>query len=135
MPEIKIYEEKITISDALIQKFADFSGDFNPVHFDDKAAREAGFKGRIAHGMLTSSYFSYMFVRHFPGPGSIYLSQTFKFHLPIFANETVNLRIELISQKEGKPIYTLKTEAIGEDGSLKISGEAVVKGSGHPLQA
>ena len=135
MNENKVYEEKITISDALIQKFADFSGDLNPIHFDDHAAVKAGFKGRIAHGMLTSSYFSYMFARHFPGPGSIYLSQSFKFHLPIFANETVTLKIELLSQKEGKPIYTLKTEAFGEDGSLKISGEAVVKGSGHPVLA
>ncbi|MBC7712236.1 MAG: MaoC family dehydratase N-terminal domain-containing protein, partial [Rhizobacter sp.] len=56
-----IYTEKLTITAAHIQKFADFSGDFNPVHFDDEAARAQGFKGRIAHGMVAASHFSKIF--------------------------------------------------------------------------
>lgn len=127
MNEIKKYEEEIIISDELIQKFATFSNDFNPVHFDDEAAKAQGFKGRIAHGMLTASLFSGFMANKFPGPGTIYLNQTFKFHAPIYLNEKITLRLELISVKEGKPIFTIKTEALGEDGSIKISGEAVVR--------
>lgn len=128
----KIIEEKITISESLIQKFGDFSGDYNPVHFNDDAARAQGFNGRIAHGMLTSSLFSGILANKYPGPGTIYLSQTFKFHAPIYLNEVITLRLELIHVKEGKPIGTFKTEAFGSDGSLKISGEAVVR-SPQPL--
>ncbi len=128
-----IYEEKVTITAEHIQNFATFSGDFNPVHFDDEAARAQGFKGRIAHGMLTASLFSSLFANKFPGPGSIYLNQTFKFHAPIYLGETIILKLELIAVKEGKPIGTFITEARGEDGQIKISGEAVVR-SPRPLQ-
>jgi acyl dehydratase len=34
-------------------RYADASGDRNPIHRDDEAARRAGLPGVIAHGMLT----------------------------------------------------------------------------------
>lgn len=35
-----------------LERWAAFSGDYNPVHFDDEIARNAGMPGRIVHGML-----------------------------------------------------------------------------------
>ncbi len=35
-----------------IDAFAELSGDRNPLHLDDAFARQAGFDGRIAHGVL-----------------------------------------------------------------------------------
>ncbi|MET9323095.1 MaoC family dehydratase [Streptomyces sp. NPDC003038] len=34
-------------------RYAGAAGDFNPIHFSDRSAREAGFPTVIAHGMLT----------------------------------------------------------------------------------
>lgn len=122
-----IYQEEITITPEHVQKFAEFSGDFNPVHFDDQAAEAQGFKGRIAHGMISASFFSKIFANTFPGAGTIYLSQTFKFHAPVYVNDTLHYRLEVIGAKEGKPIFTVKTEAFGEDQQLRLSGEAVIR--------
>ncbi len=122
-----IYQEEIKITSDHIQKFAEFSGDFNPVHFNDDEARAQGFKGRIAHGMISASFFSKIFANTFPGPGTIYLSQTFKFHAPVYLNDVLHYRLEVVSQKEGKPIFTVKTEAFGEDQQLRTSGEAVIR--------
>lgn len=122
-----IYQEEIKIMPEHIQKFAEFSGDFNPVHFNDDEARAQGFKGRIAHGMISASFFSKIFANTFPGPGTIYLSQTFKFHAPVYVNDSLHYRLEVIAQKEGKPIFTVKTEAFGEDQQLRTSGEAVIR--------
>lgn len=122
-----IYQEEIKITPEHIQKFAEFSGDFNPVHFHDDEAKAQGFKGRIAHGMISASFFSKIFANSFPGPGTIYLSQTFKFHAPVYLNEVLHYRLEVIAQKEGKPIFTVKTEAFGEDQQLRTSGEAVIR--------
>jgi len=121
------YTERLTITDLHIQKFADFSGDFNPVHFDDEAAKKQGFKGRIAHGMIAASHFSKIFANHFPGPGTIYLNQTLTFHAPVYLSETLDYKLEVLSVKANKPIYTVKTEAYGNDGKLRISGEAVIR--------
>jgi len=122
-----IYQEEITITPEHVQKFAEFSGDFNPVHFDDLAAEAQGFKGRIAHGMISASFFSKIFANTFPGAGTIYLSQTFKFHAPVYVNDTLHYRLEVMGAKEGKPIFTVKTEAFGADQQLRLSGEAVIR--------
>jgi len=122
-----IYQEEIKITPEHVQKFAEFSGDYNPVHFNDEEAKAQGFKGRIAHGMISASFFSKIFANSFPGPGTIYLNQTFKFHAPVYLNEVLHYRLEVIAQKEGKPIFTVKTEAYGEDQQLRTSGEAVIR--------
>lgn len=124
-----VHTEKLTISASHIQKFADFSGDFNPVHFDDEAAKAQGFKGRIAHGMVAASHFSKIFANEFPGAGTIYLNQTFKFHAPVYVDDILTYRLEVIAQKEGKLIFTVKTEAFGPDETLRISGEALIRAS------
>lgn len=43
---------RITVTEAHIVAFAGMSGDFFDVHMDDAFAREQGFPGRIAHGLL-----------------------------------------------------------------------------------
>jgi acyl dehydratase len=39
-----------------VAAYADASGDRNPLHLDDDAARAAGFDGVIAHGMFTMGH-------------------------------------------------------------------------------
>lgn len=121
------YQEEIKITAGHIEKFAAFSGDYNPVHFDDAAAIAEGFKGRIAHGMVGASFFSKIFANTFPGAGTIYLNQTLKFHAPVYLDEFLTYRLEVIAQKEGKPIFTVKTEAFGPNQQLRISGEALIR--------
>jgi len=43
---------RITVTESHIVAFAGMSGDFFDVHMDDGFAREQGFPGRIAHGLL-----------------------------------------------------------------------------------
>lgn len=121
------HTEKIKITAEKIQQFGQFSEDFNPIHFDDESAKAQGFPKRIAHGMASAAFFSKIIAQSFPGPGSIYLGQNLKFSAPVLIDETLTFKLEVIAQKEGKPVFTLKTEAYGEDQTLKISGEAVIK--------
>jgi 3-hydroxybutyryl-CoA dehydratase len=41
-----------TVAEGAVDLFAGLSGDFNPLHTDEEAARQGPMKGRIAHGML-----------------------------------------------------------------------------------
>jgi len=38
-----------------LSRYAEASGDHNPIHTSDRAAEEAGLSGIIAHGMLTAA--------------------------------------------------------------------------------
>ncbi|GLY46852.1 MaoC/PaaZ C-terminal domain-containing protein [Lentzea sp. NBRC 102530] len=45
---------RVFVDQDLVTRYADASGDHNPIHLDPAAARAAGFPGVIAHGMLTA---------------------------------------------------------------------------------
>jgi acyl dehydratase len=48
--------EKSPITKTQLVKYAGASGDFNPIHTDDEAARNVGLPGIIAHGMLSMGF-------------------------------------------------------------------------------
>ncbi len=78
-----------TVTDADIKAFAGVSGDRNPVHLDEEYAKNSKYKKRIAHGLMTASYFSALFGTKIPGEGCVYTSQSLNFKRPIYINDTV----------------------------------------------
>ena len=115
-----------TITDSDIQSFAELTGDHNPVHLDDAFASRTRFKRRIAHGMLVASQLSKVLANDLPGRGSVYLSQTLKFVAPVYPGDTVTARVTVLSVREDKPIITLETVCVNQDGQKVITGEALV---------
>jgi 3-hydroxybutyryl-CoA dehydratase len=77
------------ITEADIKAFAKISGDCNPVHLDEDYAKNSKFKKRIAHGLMTASYFSAIFGTKIPGEGCVYVSQSLNFKRPVYINDTV----------------------------------------------
>jgi 3-hydroxybutyryl-CoA dehydratase len=114
-----------TITEADIQAFATATSDTNPVHFDDEAAREAGFEGRIAHGMLSAGLVSAVLGTCLPGPGTIYLRQSLSFRAPVRIGQTVTATVEITDLKPASKRVTLRTQCLVE-GKVVTDGEALV---------
>lgn len=111
----------VQVTDQMIRKFADLSGDDNPVHLDDEYAKTTRFGQRIAHGMIVAALISRGLTEKI-GTGGIYLGQTLKFVAPVYVNDTLNIKFKVTAVKEGKGILTLETIA------TKTTGEDVVRG-------
>jgi 3-hydroxybutyryl-CoA dehydratase len=118
-------EEKYLVTEDKIIKFADISGDYNPIHLDDSYAKKTIFKKRIAHGLMSASLFSGIFGTKLPGEGSIYISQTLKFKHPVFIGDIVKARVEIININKRSKKILFKTECIVENRKV-ITGEAEV---------
>jgi len=116
-----------TITDDDIVRFAEVSGDRNPVHLDEEYAARSPFGQRIAHGFLVGSLISAAIGMDLPGPGSIYLGQTLKFVAPVHIGDTVTVSVEVIKVREDKRLITLRTDCTNQNGTLVITGEATVK--------
>lgn len=52
-PGQEVLRRSYAIDRGRLVRYAGASGDFNPIHYSDRAATEAGLPGVIAHGMLT----------------------------------------------------------------------------------
>lgn len=115
-----------TMTDADIRKFADATGDTNPIHLDEEFAKASIFKTRIAHGMLTASHISSVFATRLPGAGCIYVSQGFTFKAPVRIGDAVTARVEVTGLVPEKKFAIFKTQClVGE--KVVVEGEAVLK--------
>jgi 3-hydroxybutyryl-CoA dehydratase len=115
-----------TVTEDDIATFGRLSGDYNPVHFDEEYARTTRFGGRIAHGILAAAFVSAVLGTKLPGPGAIYLGQTYKFTAPVRIGDTVTAAVEVTAFREDKRIVTLKTECSNQRGEVVLTGEAVL---------
>jgi len=115
-----------TFGDAEIEKFAQLTGDRNPLHMDAAFAARTRFKRRIAHGILSASLASTCIGMHLPGPGAIYLDQTLRFVKPVYVGDTIILTATVSHIREDKPVLTLTTIWTNQLGEKVIEGEAHV---------
>ncbi|KAF0701381.1 Aste57867_8083 [Aphanomyces stellatus] len=113
-----------TFTPAHVEAFAELSGDSNPLHVDADFAATTTFGKPVVHGILCTSLFPTMFGATFPG--SIYVSQSVRFHKPIFVDEPLHAQIEVIQVKERMRLVVCATRCLNSDGDVAISGEAKV---------
>ena len=116
----------LTIGDDTIRAFAGVTGDTNPIHLDDDYAAGTRFGRRIAHGMIAAGLISATIANDLPGPGTVYLSQTLKFKLPVYPGDTVPATVEVLTVRSDKPIVTLSTVCTNQEDQIVLEGEAVV---------
>lgn len=110
----------------VIRKFANVSGDFNPIHLDEEFAAKTRFGKRIAHGMLSGAFISAVLGNEFREISTIYLSQTMKFTAPVFLGDTVTTTATITNVRDDKPIITVETVCTNQNGETTLKGEAVV---------
>jgi len=114
-----------TVSEDDIKKFAEVSGDYNPVHMDEEFAKGTFFKGRIAHGILTLSFLSAAAAK-LPGL-PVLLSFTGKFLRPVRIGDTVRAEVEVTGMRKERGILTLKSVCANQNGEVVMEGEVLVK--------
>jgi acyl dehydratase len=91
------------------------------------------FKGRIAHGMLTGALISAALAMELPGPGTIYLSQSLRFRLPVKIGDTITIKLEVTNKQDKRQLVTLDCKAYNQDDKLVASGNAEVMAPSEKL--
>lgn len=115
-----------TISESDVYLFAGITGDLNPLHVNEAAARKMMFGKRIAHGMLTSSFISTVIASSLPGPGTIYMEQNSRFLAPVYLGDTITACVE-VEELLPRGKARLRTQVFNQDGKLVVDGTALVK--------
>lgn len=116
--EIKTFD--FSLNGKSIEEFAAFSGDLNPLHFNDNYAAELGFNERIAHGMIFQSYLSKYFGVDYPGNGTIYIENENLFFMPIYLNKGYKCLVNTISHSEKTGILKLLAKVIDSNNNLVL---------------
>ncbi|MCE7041945.1 MaoC family dehydratase [Dyadobacter sp. CY312] len=95
-----------------VVRFAELTGDNNPLHLDAEYAATTNFKRPIIHGMLGATVFTKVLGTQFPGFGSIYLKQTLEFLRPMFVENEYKAVFTIKSIQPEKHIAEISTEIV-----------------------
>jgi 3-hydroxybutyryl-CoA dehydratase len=114
------------MTEALVNAYAELTGDYTPVHVDEAAARKSRFGTRIAHGMLSVGFLSAVIGMDLPGPGTIWVEQALKFKQPVKLGDTVTWRVEVLELFPERKRARLAAVCRNQRGEVAIEGEGTV---------
>jgi acyl dehydratase len=113
-----------SVSAADVETFAELSGDWNPLHFDDEYAATTIFGRRVAHGMISLAKFSGIFGMDLPGLGTLWQSQSVEFLKPVFLDQPYTA-VAKVTNKQRRRVE-IDTWVEDAKGDRVITGTAVV---------
>ena len=122
------FTKKITEED--VMKFAEVSGDYNPIHVNPEFAKTQIFGKQVAHGIISAGLISAVMGVELFGPGILYGEQTVRFIKPVYFDDTLTAVAtvkEKFTKKDGKlKFIKCDTKVYNQNDDLVTDGEGVV---------
>ena len=116
----------IKITESMVEKFSNLSGDLNPLHMDNEFAESSSFNKRIVHGMLLASFFSQLIGMKLPGKNALYFSQTLNFRSPCYIDDEIEVIGEVTEKSDSTQIITVSTTIFNKSKTCLIDGIAKI---------
>ena len=117
-------KRSLKITESHVKTFAELTGDYNPLHFNLDFARTTKFRGLVVQGGLTTGLLHALVAMDLPGPGSVFLSQEWKFTSPVYIGDTITAEAEVLSVHATKPVTQLRVVVKRQTGETVLEGEA-----------
>ena len=108
-----------------VARFTALSGDRNPLHYDEEAARRTPFGQIVVQGGVTSAILNAVVAEQLPGPGTVFLNVTWDFTAPVRPGDTITGEVEVTAVRLDKPVTTVATRVVRGDGVVALTGSAV----------
>jgi len=126
---MELPELKKTVTQAKINRYAEASRDFNPIHLNEEFARQAGLDGTIAHGMLILAYLSEMMTNAFQQTWLTAGRLNVRFRTPARPGDTIRItgKIRRIEKNEGETTIICELLCANQNDEAVITGEARLK--------
>jgi acyl dehydratase len=113
-----------TVTDADLRGYAEITGDYNPLHFDESFAAQTRFGRRVAQGGITAGLLNALVAMDLPGPGTVFMSQSLSYKAPAYVGDTLTARVEVVSLKPDKPVCQLRFAVANQRGAVLLEAEA-----------
>ncbi|MDQ2717935.1 MAG: MaoC family dehydratase N-terminal domain-containing protein [Chloroflexota bacterium] len=121
---------KPLIAQEQLRQYADASGDYNPIHLDEEAARRVGLDGVIAHGMLSMAFLGQFIEQQIADTPAALLAQLkVRFVSMVRLGDTITCRGTVKSRtqgQDGRETVTVDCWAQNQQGEKVTLGEAIV---------
>lgn len=117
---------KCSFTQQEFDRFADLSGDNNPIHVDPEFAARTRFGKTVAHGMLLYSTICRGLSTRYPGPGILQIKQDMMFQSPTYTETEITIKLKVIDFQPAHQLAELSTVIGLPDGKLACNGSTTI---------
>lgn len=114
---------QVKIIKEMLDSFKEITGDVNPLHCDESFAKEEGYDGRVAYGMLTASFLSTLAGVYLPGRYSLIQSVEIKFAKPVYIGDELTVTGEITEMNDTYGLIFLKVTVSDASGKKVCRGK------------
>jgi acyl dehydratase len=122
---IETFKRRFTQAD--FNRFADLSGDNNPIHVDPEFSARTHFGKTVAHGMLLYSTICRVLSTQYPGPGVLQIKQEMMFRNPTYTDTEITVKLEVIDVKRDEQRAEIRTVISLPDGKPACDGSTMIQ--------
>lgn len=120
----------VTVTRADLVRYAGASGDFNPIHWNERFAREVQLPGVIAHGMFTMGV-AVQLVTDWMGDPAAVVSYSTRFTKPVVVPDTeagneIHVSGKIAAVDEQKNQARIDLTVIASDQKVLVKAQVVV---------
>ena len=120
---------RMAVTAEMVAAYAEITGDYNPLHFDAEFTGRTRFKRLMAQGGITTGLLHALVAMDMPGPGSVFVSQEWRFPRPVYIGDSITAEatVSSVDAERGRATMEFVVE--------NQSAEVVLKGSAAVFQA
>jgi len=113
----------LTFTEDNVKAYAEMTGDYNPLHFDQGCAAKTKFKDLVVQGGLTAGILNALVAMDLPGPGTVFMNQNLQYTAPVFIGDTITAEAEILELHQTKPVTKLKMTVTRQTGETVLEGK------------
>ena len=116
----------MTVTSDIVQRYAELTGDYNPLHFDEEFASKTRFGRLISQGGIVVGLVHALVAMDLPGPGTVFTEQHWVFPAPVYIGDTITVEGRITEWRESRNRGEMEFVVANQDGVEVLNGSAGV---------
>ncbi len=113
----------VNVSQDMLDKFKDITGDVNPLHNDIDFAIQGGYEGKVVYGFLVSAFYSTLAGVYLPGKWSLIYDVQIGMSASVFIGDELFVSGFVIEKDDAYKMLTLKIQIKNQKGRKVSKGK------------
>jgi acyl dehydratase len=109
-----------------VRRYAEITGDYNPLHFDAEFTARTRFQRLMAQGGIATGLLHALVAMDLPGPGTVFVRQRWSFPRPVYIGDTIRARATVTSVNAQRHVAEMAFVVANQAGETVLEGEATV---------
>ena len=117
---------ELIVTAEMVRAYAEITGDYNPLHFDEEFVARTQFKRPLAQGGIATGLLHALVAMEMPGPGSVFIRQNWSFPRPVYIGDSIRAEATVKSVRERRGVAELEFTVVNQQGETVLEGAATV---------